>query len=44
MLLAYSVWNNIGNFIAPLILNFLQKARPLDFKTAILTQWVASPS
>jgi MFS family permease len=40
MLLAYSVLNNVGGFIAPLLLNFLQKSRPTDYKTSILTQCV----
>lgn len=39
MVLTYGFWNTIGSFLAPMILTVLQAVDPLDYKTAILTQW-----
>lgn len=37
MISAYSVWNQVGNFMAPLILLVLK--RPDQWRIAIYTQW-----
>ncbi|CAK7198021.1 hypothetical protein SEUCBS139899_000677 [Sporothrix eucalyptigena] len=39
MVLTYGFWNTIGSFLAPLILTIMQSSNPLNYKTAILTQW-----
>jgi hypothetical protein len=39
MTTAYSVWNNIGNFLAPAILYAMTKSHPTEYKIPIYTQW-----
>jgi MFS family permease len=40
MILAYGIWNNFGNFMAPVVLSISEKRDKFDYKTPILTQWV----
>ena len=35
----YSIFFTVGQFIAPVILQHLNKVKPFDWKTAIYTQW-----
>lgn len=39
MILAYGIWNNLGNFLAPVVLLISERADPYNFKIPILTQW-----
>ena len=39
MIVAYGVWNAIGNFLAPLVLMICEGIDPFDWRTPILTQF-----
>lgn len=39
MIVMYSVVNNLGGFLAPLILMCIKNNNPLEFRIPIYTQW-----
>lgn len=39
MIICYGVWNNIGGFLAPVVLTAMEKTDPYNWRTPMLTQF-----
>lgn len=39
MIICYGIWNNIGGFLAPVVLTAVEKADPYNWRTPMLTQF-----
>jgi SP family sugar:H+ symporter-like MFS transporter len=39
MIICYGIWNNIGGFIAPVVLTAMEKTDPYNWRTPMLTQF-----